>query len=495
MNMPTAWTLARRWGWLLLLATVVGGLSAVMLSRSATPTYQATTTLLVSQQGQDGVLQPQDLQISSLLTTALTELITVRPVMERAAADPRLDMSPGEVAGSLEVEQAGGQLLRLTATHGDPVVAANLANVVVEAFMSSTEAGLGQIAPAVSVLEAAAVPSAPADTGSMMSGMLGALLGFSLCLGLVVLYEYLDRSVSRPQQVYDLTGLPTVAMLPDAGRTKQHVDYLAVAAQPKSRAAEEYRAARTNLKHVLLPREDDSLERQVITFTSAGEGEGKTTSVANLALVFGLAGYRTLVVDADLRRPALHEVFALDNREGLTSVLRSERTAAGQGVQETMHTGVSVLPSGPLSLLGAGAQQANPADLLDSSRMRSLLQAFREEYDVILVDTPPAREASDASVVASLSDALVLVLRSGRTSPEHLGEAVERLASSGCPIVGVILNRVRGRQAGGHVYGPSPTRASIVSLPAAVRPEAARESPRAEGRRRPPLPAVEEPRS
>lgn len=491
MNMPTAWTLARRWGWLLLLAAIAGGASAIMISRQATPTYSATTTLLVSQQQPNGVFQPQDLQISALLASAMTELITVRPVMERAAADPRLNLSPEEITEALDVSQVGGQLISLTATHRDPVVARDIANVVVDAFIASPETGLGQIAMAVSVLEPATIPTSPTGPASTMNGMLGALLGFAACLGLVVLYEYLDRSVSRPEQVYELTGLPTVGMLPDAGKAKQPSDYLAVALKPKSRAAEEYRVARTNLKHVLLPTEDDSLERRVVTFTSASEDEGKTTSVANLALVFGLAGYRTLVIDADLRRPALHGVFDLDNRDGLTTLLRSDHPTSARGVQTTPHTGVSVLTSGPLSLLG-GVEETNPSDVLDSPRMRSLLQEFRGQYDVILVDTPPVREASDASVVATLSDALVLVVRAGQTSPEQLGEAVDRLSSSACPIVGVILNRVRGRRSISGYHSAGPARPSVVSLPAAVRPEQAR----TESRRHPAVQAaaVEEPR-
>ncbi len=467
LGSPSAWQMARRWGLLLLLAALVGGAIAYWLTGTLTPTYRATATLLVAQQQEEGVLQRADLETSALLAGTLADLVTVRPVLEQAAADQRLPSDAGAIAEAVEVAQ-DGQLITITASDEDPGTARDIANVLAQTFVASPEAARssgGGATPAVSIVDPARAPTAPEAPNRLLNAMLGAGLAFALCLGLVALYEFLDQAITRPQEVTDLIGLPTLARLPADRAAARPAEYLALARGPDTPLAEEYRTARTVLRHVLLPQADEGPSRRVVVFTSATEGEGKTSVVANLAVAFGLAGYRALVLDADLRRPAMHQVFGVDNREGLTTLLTADRPADWV-VQPTAHPGVSVITSGPLSLVRTAGSSASAADLLGSPELRAVVADVRRQFDVVLVDTPPALEASDAAAVAEVSDAVVLVLRAGHTGASELCETVERLAPSGAPLVGVILNRVRASH---RARAHAPAGAAMVSLPSAQR--------------------------
>ena len=177
--------------------------------------------------------------------------------------------------------------------------------------------------------------------------------------------------------------------------------------------------------------------------------------MANLAVVFGLAGHRVCVIDTDLRRPTIHRVFGLENGEGLTNLLLARESDIDRSIQRSVYTNVSVVTAGPLP--------PNPSELLGSARMLEVLQRIRDRYDIVILDSPPALVVTDASVLATLVDGLVLVARAGKTRRGALRATVEELAQSGRPIAGVILNLVGMREAGyyyyayGRTYGESTT--------------------------------------
>ena len=436
MQAATYLRIARRWWWLFALTVVLGGVSAYLLSGFMTPTYRATTTMLVVQQQEPGAVQYHDIQTASLLANTFSRLITVRPVLEQAIDQGELGLTPGELRDNLEVRQVDdAQLIEVIGSASDPQVAQQIANTVAEVFIASPEADLTRGTAEVSIVEPADAPATPASPRPLVNAALGAILALVACAGLVAVFEYFDDAVKNPQQVLELTGLPTVGRLQDFGQTSTPGGQLQVALRPQSALTEEYRAARTNLRQALLPREDGGFQRSVVLVTSAVAGEGKSTTVANLGLVFGMAGHRTLVVDADLRRPTLHRIFSVDNSEGLTTLLLSARPSIERTIQPTPHSGVAFLPAGPIP--------SNPAELLGSSRMRSLLHELRSRYDIILIDTSPALQVTDASGLATLADSLVVVARHGKTRNHDLRATVEDLAGSGCAFAGVVFNRVK----------------------------------------------------
>ncbi|HFD39516.1 MAG TPA: polysaccharide biosynthesis tyrosine autokinase [Anaerolineae bacterium] len=214
-------------------------------------------------------------------------------------------------------------------------------------------------------------------------------------------------------------------------------------AEPRSPISEAYRTLRTNLDFAGL---DRSLKTLVVT--SAGVGEGKTTTLANLAVVSAQAGRRVILVDADLRRPTLHQLFGLPNETGLTTMMRDEEVLAAPPLQATGVEGLSVLTSGPLP--------PNPADLMGSRRMEEVIAALAERADQVLFDTPPVVAVTDAAVLTTKVDGVLLVIGAGKTRRDQARAAVQRLEQVNARLVGAVLtNAEMGATFKGYVYtGP-----------------------------------------
>ncbi|NTU81162.1 MAG: CpsD/CapB family tyrosine-protein kinase [Chloroflexales bacterium] len=195
---------------------------------------------------------------------------------------------------------------------------------------------------------------------------------------------------------------------------------------PGSAVAEAYRTLRTNILF-------SSLDRPLHTLlvTSTAPDEGKSTTLANLAVTMAQAEQRVLVVDCDLRRPSLHTLFGLPNERGLTSAIL-EQAEGPLPVQGSGVPGLSVLTSGPLP--------PRPADLLGSRRMGALIERMRSEADIVLFDTPPAVAVTDAAVLAPRVDGVLLVLQAGHTRRDRAREARQLLEKVKANIVGVVLN-------------------------------------------------------
>ncbi|KKK38712.1 capsular biosynthesis protein [Mesobacillus campisalis] len=194
----------------------------------------------------------------------------------------------------------------------------------------------------------------------------------------------------------------------------------------KSPISEQYRTIRTNIQFTAV---DESIK--TIMISSAGPGEGKSTTAANLAVTFAQQEKRVLLVDADLRKPTVHYTFNLANHYGLTSILTNGK-ALDEAISPTGIENLSVLTSGPIP--------PNPAELLGSKKMKQLLQQVKEEFDVVIFDTPPALAVTDGQILANSCDGIVLVLYSGKTEVDQVTKAKNLLAAANGRILGVVLN-------------------------------------------------------
>lgn len=200
---------------------------------------------------------------------------------------------------------------------------------------------------------------------------------------------------------------------------------------PRSPAAEAYRALRTNIQF-------SSLDRKLRTIlaTSTVPNEGKTTTIANLAVTMAQAEQRVILVDCDLRRPSLHTIFGLPNEEGLTSLMLQE--GGRMPVQRTEVPGLLVLTSGPTP--------PRPADVLGSKRMEAVIESLRQNADIVLFDTPPVTAVTDAVVLATKVDGVLLVFRAGATKRDRAREARRLLDKVNANIVGVVLTDLKGEE-------------------------------------------------
>ena len=196
---------------------------------------------------------------------------------------------------------------------------------------------------------------------------------------------------------------------------------------PLSPASEAYRTLRMNLQFVALDK-----KLRTLLVTSPGPSEGKSTTLANLAVTMAQVEQRVIIADCDLRRPSLHHLFGLENHTGLTNMMVEDEALGKPPLQETAIKGLWLLPSGPLP--------PRPADLLGSKRMGAVIERLLDEADIILLDAPPIMAATDAIVLGTRVDGILLVVSAGETKREQAQQAIERLRKVNANIVGTVLN-------------------------------------------------------
>ncbi len=205
---------------------------------------------------------------------------------------------------------------------------------------------------------------------------------------------------------------------------------LVTISNPRSPVAEAYRALRTNLEFSGL---DKPLRSMVVT--SAGPDEGKSTTLANLAITLAQAGKRVILADCDLRRPSLHQIFEVRNNQGITDLMLDEALMANPPFQDT--------PVSSLKLLTSGHLPPNPAELLGSRRMSEIITCLLAQADVVLFDTPPIIAVTDAALLSAKVDGVVLVIGAGKTRREHARKAKALLDKVNARLIGTVLNNVR----------------------------------------------------
>jgi capsular exopolysaccharide synthesis family protein len=285
------------------------------------------------------------------------------------------------------------------------------------------------------MLREAEVPTSPVEPTPLRSALLALVVGLLLGLGAAFLLDYLDDTVKTPDEMSRASGgLSLLAVVP----TDPPPDNRPIAlSRPGDYAVETYRGLRTSLQFLSL----DS-DFRTVQFTSPMPGDGKTTTAANIATVFAQAGLHTLLIDADLRKPRLHQVFAIDPTRGLVEVLLG--APYRDAVQPVLEH---------LDLLPAGSIPPNPSEMLGSRQMRDLLERLSDDYDIIIVDSAPVLPVTDSVALAASVDAVVLVGQAGRSSTRQVGEALGQLQRVQAPLIGTVLNKLSGRRRGGGGYG------------------------------------------
>ena len=400
-------------------------------------------------QGRDNELQEF---IEAELKATQEQIQTTQAEVRRLA-----DLDDPQPADLAAIDALQGRLVTLRSTYA--------------ALLSASSQNAANLLTVVEPAIAARVPISPSV---LLTTMLAAVLGLFLAAGAVGLIEYLDDKVKDSDAVQDLVGLSTLGsvarMNVDAGRPEMY--RLATLLYPRTALAESYRTLRSNI-------EFSSIDAPLGTLlvTSASPGEGKTVTAANLAVAFAQAGHRTILVDADLRKPGVSSMFGLGNEQGLTTLVRNDRATLDSVAQATEQVNLRVITTGPLP--------PNPAELLGSKRMRTTMELIKAKADVMIVDSPPVRAVSDAAVLSSYLDGTVLVIDAVRSHRDAVRHAREALALAGANVIGAFLNRAAASSWGGYGYyhedpkdeaAASPTglvgrRASRSQRPAAKRTE------------------------
>jgi polysaccharide biosynthesis transport protein len=285
----------------------------------------------------------------------------------------------------------------------------------------------------IRIVEKAEVPRSPLWPKKTRSYEMALLIGLGIGLGLCLLFEHLDNTFKTPDDVKQHLGLPFLGMVPDVsqrgrGQTAAPRPSPLILRSPKSAVAEAYRVLRTNLIFSTADRTG-----HVLAISSANPGEGKTTTVANLAASLAINGSRVLAVDADLRRPTMHQHFGLAKTPGLSDLIVG-KCRPSEAIHKTQFGGLQVLPCGYVP--------PNPTELLGSASLREVIAALRTHYDWILIDTPPVLAMADTAVLCPLVDGVALVIGAEQSTRPAVQRSVDQIRSVNGRMLGVILNKV-----------------------------------------------------
>jgi polysaccharide biosynthesis transport protein len=325
----------------------------------------------------------------------------------------------------LEVQALNGKAVEYTALERE---AASNREGLDKLLQRSREIALSRQleSTAVKVLDWAGVPDTPVLPRRMRNYAMGLVGSGAFALVLVFGLEIFNTRVRTPEDVKRHLRIPVLGVVPNVTtQSGQTSVFLGDGAPPQF--SELIQALRTNL--LMAP---ELVDGRTLLVTSAEPGEGKTVAVANIGVSLARLKQRVLLIDADMRRPRLHQLFDEDEEPGLANVLTGKTTP--RDVRKTKIPGLWLMPTGSFP--------HNPADLLGSERFEKLISYLRQHFDWIVIDSPPALAVTDAALISQVASGVLVVIDCGRTSREVASAAVERLEAVRAPLVGAMLNRV-----------------------------------------------------
>jgi capsular exopolysaccharide synthesis family protein len=462
--------------WRAMLAGLLLGVAvAVGVVQLSTPQYASTVTLFVSagtSTDASAALDRNQLSVQRMQT--YVQLATSEGIARDVAQSLDLDLTGDELVDKIVASaEPDTVLLTVTVTDADPTLAADIANVLADRFISSVDeleqpsaaqpeppvvAAPG--APVVSgdpvvsatVFEEATPSASPVSPRPLLTIALGALLGLLAGTALAVLRHVLAPSITNRRVLADVAGAPVLGVI-DRYRG-QSPPPLVVRDDPEAPGAEAFRRLRANLQSV----DGHRAAPKIVMLTSPSSGDGTVTALCDLACAIAETGQRVLVVEADLRRAEVADRFGVTQTVGLTNILA--RGARVEDVVQRADGGVDVVTSGPIP--------PNPGPLLASSQMARLLTEVRPQYDVVLVGAAPVLPVADATVLAPLVDAVVLVVRLG-TPARRVEAARESLRVVSARVPGTVLTMAPDRAGRNERYvaaAPAAPTAPSLTVPA-----------------------------
>lgn len=484
----------QRWWWLLATATLIAATSSFMYTFFQPAVYESRSTLLVGSAMKEPNPSSNQLYLSQQLAQTYVEIALRKPIQQATMSALGVNWLPYYTVQVMP----NTQLLELTVIDEDPLFARDFAVTLaqqlilqgpasqvehnrqrfvddqlqkLEASITETEDEIQQkqqdltslfsareianvetqidaleqklttmqanyaallattqrgAANALSIIEPANLPDAPLSSQVVINVLVAAVVGCTLAIGGAYLIEYIDDSIRDVEEAKALFGLPMLATVP-AMSSDYEKDKLIMLSNAPHPAAEAYRLLRTNLQFAAVER-----SLRLLLVTSPASADGKSLTAANLSAAYTRAGKRVILVDADLHRPSQQRFFQVMNNSGLTVSLFDHQTPVEELLQPTALPGLRVLSAGPLP--------PNPAELLGSQRMQEILGDLRELADIVIIDSPPVSAVSDATILSTYVDGVLLVTHATDTSRAVAKQTLHSLQQVRAALVGVVYN-------------------------------------------------------
>jgi capsular exopolysaccharide synthesis family protein len=444
--------------WVIVIIAMVTTGVVMGFSLMQPPRYEASVKVLVGQERatDDDAIDVFDLQ---QLTQTVNELALTRPISETVVRRLNLTTSPETLRDNLEVQQIDvTQFVQIDYTDTNPARAQRVANTTGEVLSEQISEinATGNVSLTATVAERATLPDEPSSPHPIRNGALALVAGSLLGMALALLLESVDGSWRSPEELEHFSAKPNLGVIPRATMPKARPskfkrrkntkgiedqpfhESMVTLLDPAGTAAEAYRTLRTNLRFSFVDEPP-----KVIVVSSAISGEGKSTVCANLGVALAEAGKSTLLLDCDLRKPNMHKVFGLRNVFGLADVLARQRN-----LREVLHE----LPGGP-KVITSGTLPPNALNVLGSERFAELLAQVRQEFDYVLLDSPPIKGGSDAAVLAHLGDGMLLVVDAQNTRRWVLQGSLRSLEQTEVNVLGTIMNKMEPSLGDEYLYG------------------------------------------
>jgi len=405
----------------------------------------------------DAAAAMQALTFSRDFLASYAELIRGRAFAERVVEELQLRVTPEKLTERISANVLQDtRIIQVKVSDASRERSARIANTLTELFVEDIQADFagGSGAVQASVIEPAIPPSKRSAPAPVRDGILGAFLGLMIGVGGALLLEQLDtRLRTREDLERALEEVPVLATVPRMSGEMARERRFAVDSDPRGLVAEAFRILRTNVQFLAV---DRPIRRVLVTGALAGDG--KTTVSANLAAALATAGYTTLLVETDLRRPTVHDYIAGSPSPGISDVLLG-RVRLDQAIRPSGVPGLSVLTSGALP--------PNPSELLGSQRMVEIVEEASERFDVLVLDTPPTLPVTDSVVLAPRTDGVILVVRAGESQRDAVRAAASQFERVGVRVLGTVFNAASAEASGygyqhyyDEAYGSEPRRAS-----------------------------------
>ncbi len=455
-------TALNRRKWLIVATVAVAIVTAAVASQLVDRVYSTSSTLLVALRSDSQSFDT--VQASQAIARSYADIIESPNIAADVAEELGAGTTKGEIKSATTFETIPEtQLLKVNAEAPTAERAKLIADAYATVFIDYARTSLSDTTQAsITLADSAPLSGSPSRPKPRLYVAVAAILGLALGLALALLRERLDRRLRTPEDVEAHFDVPVLARIPRRGRAERSGHAF----------MEAHRILRTNLQFASVER-----ELKTILVTSAREGEGKTTTTANLAVTSAEVGLSVLVVEGDLRRPALQaELMPSEHeplRPGFTNYL-VEGSTVEESIHETGRPGVSILPAGPLP--------PSPSALLESRRARTTVDVLRDQADLVIFDCPPLNVGADASILADRVDGVILVVDLLSSTEHAVRRALQQLEAVRAPLLGIVINRDRSATPSSYDYygpaAPSPNGAKVSLRKTAPRRSATRSTTR-----------------